>query len=95
MTRRTEHAIIRIELEPQEDGTTLVTSPDVDLFALVIQDESEIDEGVLPVLKDTIERRLHVEILDMQIGRRIDFESDATSLFTAAPPAHVIAQMAM
>lgn len=54
--------IIRIQVEKGRTGKLLVSSPDVPLFHLAITSYAEMQSLVLPLLKETLERRLKREI---------------------------------
>lgn len=84
-------AVIRLLCEPQKDGTILVSSPEVPLFNVIIDDGDGLVSIAIPILKETLERNLKCEVVLRPIDVLDDFEDETGHL--PSVPAHVIAQM--
>lgn len=85
-----QERLIRIKVEKCNGGKLLISSPDVPLFHLAIADTRNMQSTVVPVLKETLERRLRRPV----ILRMIDLLDADDSNSACELPAHVIADVA-
>lgn len=86
--------LIRIDVEELQGGKLLISSPDVSLFHLAIASMQEMQSTVMPLLKETLERRLHRPVVLRPIDL-LDADDGLAGACDRHPlPAHVIADVA-